>query len=165
MGELGATWAQVFTRVRREDVSFRYVKIKIPDRKYDRGGVNDVMHRKRARRIWGFEKSRVFAAEEEGWLSELAEGLRRVPHVVLVGGGANGKDVIERLCLSLPYVEKPLNSKLIKSFVPELRSRKYFLCFGIPMQSIYMSYEHSMYISHIHVWLCYNNCHFKPTKE
>ena len=35
-----------------------------------------------------------------------------------------------------PYVEKPLNSKVIKSFVPELRSRKCFLCFGIPMLSI-----------------------------
>ena len=47
--------------------------------------VNDVMHRKRARRIWGiWEKSvsRVLASEEEGWLSELAEALRRVPHLM-----------------------------------------------------------------------------------
>ena len=43
---------------------------------------------------------------------------------------------IEGLCVSLsPYVEKPFNSKVIKSFVPELRSRKCFLCFGIPMLS------------------------------
>ena len=35
-----------------------------------------------------------------------------------------------------PYVEKPLNSKVIKSFVPELRSRKCFSCFGIPMLSM-----------------------------
>ena len=47
-------------------------------------------------------------------------------------GGADGKASIERLCLS-PYVEKPFNSKVIKSFVPELRSRKCFSCFGIPM--------------------------------
>ena len=40
-------------------------------------------------------------------------------------GGAEGKASIERLCLS-PYVEKPFNSKIIKSFVPELRSRKSF---------------------------------------
>ena len=41
---------------------------------------------------------------------------------------------IEGFCLSLsPYVKKPLNSKVIKSFVPELRSRKCFSCFGIPM--------------------------------
>ena len=37
-----------------------------------------------------------------------------------------------------PYVEKPLNSKVIKSFVPELRSRKCFSCFGIPMFYVYM---------------------------
>ena len=47
--------------------------------------------------------------------------------------GADGKFSIERMCISLPYVEKPFNSKVIKSFVPELRSRKYFSCFGIPM--------------------------------
>ena len=35
-----------------------------------------------------------------------------------------------------PYVEKPFNSKVIKSFVPELRSRKCFSCFGIPMLSM-----------------------------
>ena len=29
-----------------------------------------------------------------------------------------------------PYVEEPLNSKVIKSFVPELRSRKYFCVSG-----------------------------------
>ena len=32
-----------------------------------------------------------------------------------------------------PYVEEPLNSKVIKSFVPELRSHKCFSCFRIPM--------------------------------
>ena len=46
--------------------------------------------------------------------------------------GVDGKVSIERWYLS-PYVEKPLNSKVIKSFVPEQRSRKCFSCFGIPM--------------------------------
>ena len=45
------------------------------------------------------------------------------------GEGADGTVVIERLCLSLPYVEKPFNSKVIKSFVPELRSREVFFVF------------------------------------
>ncbi len=44
------------------------------------------------------------------------------------GGGADEKDSIERLCLS-PYVEEPLNSKVIKGFVPELRSRYVFFEF------------------------------------
>ena len=68
------------------------------------------------------------------------------------GGGADGKVVIERLCPSLSYVEKPFNSKVIKSFVPELRSPKSFCVWGF-LYSIYMSYEHSMYISRIRVWL------------
>ena len=53
-----------------------------------------------------------------------------------------------------PYIGEPLNSKVIKSFVPELRSRVFrvsrFLCF------MYIFYEHSMYISHIRIWLWYN---------
>ena len=69
--------------------------------------------------------------------------------------GADGKVSIERWYLS-PYVEKPFNSKVIKSFVPELRSRKCFLCSGF-LCSMYICYEHSMYISYIHVWLCYTN--------
>ena len=52
--------------------------------------------------------------------------------VARVGWGADGKVIIERLCIRLPYVET-FNSKVIKGFVPELRSRYVFLCFGIPM--------------------------------
>ena len=37
-----------------------------------------------------------------------------------------------------PYVEEPLNSKVIKSVVPELRSRKCFSCFEIPMFYVYI---------------------------
>ena len=37
-----------------------------------------------------------------------------------------------------PYVEEPLNSKVIKSFVPEVRSRKCFSYFGIPMFYVFM---------------------------
>ena len=57
-----------------------------------------------------------------------------------------------------PYVVKPFNSKVIKSFVPELRSRKcfFFVCVSGFLCYLYMSYEHSMYISHIRVWLCDN---------
>ena len=48
-----------------------------------------------------------------------------------------------------PYVEEPLNSKVIKSFVPELRSRKCFLCFEIPMFYVIYIYEYAMSISHM----------------
>ena len=42
--------------------------------------------------------------------------------------GADEKVIIERLCISLPYVET-FNSKVIKGFVPELRSRYVFFVF------------------------------------
>ena len=43
-------------------------------------------------------------------------------------GGADRKVIIERLCISLPYAET-FNSKVIKGFVPELRSRHVFFVF------------------------------------
>ena len=98
--------------------------------------VNDVMHWKRARRILGILKK-----------PELSLGVRRRRETFASSqwpcggchtwGGADGKASIERLCLS-SYVEKPFNSKVIKSFVPEQRSRKCFSCFGIPMFYVYM---------------------------
>ena len=42
--------------------------------------------------------------------------------------GADGKVIIERWCISLPYVET-FNLKVIKGFVPELRSRYLFFVF------------------------------------
>ena len=85
-----------------------------------------------------FEKKSVelsSALEEEGRLSLACRGL--VVGATRVGGWADGKASIKRLCLS-PYVEKPFNSKVIKSFVPEWRSRKCFSYFRIPMFYVYM---------------------------
>ena len=67
----------------------------------------------------------------------------------MVGGGWKSQN--RKIVPFSPYVEKPLNSKVIKSFVPELRSRKCFSCFEIPLFYVYI-YEHPMYISHIHVY-------------
>ncbi len=66
------------------------------------------------------------ASGEDGWLSlacrsqasGLVAGATRV-------GGADGKVIIKRLCISLPDVET-FNSKVIKGFIPELRSRYVF---------------------------------------
>ena len=89
--------------------------------------------------FWKSQLSWVPGSEEDGWLSlarrSQASGLVVGSHVMR--RGADGKASIERLCLS-PYVEVPLNSKVIKSFVPELRSRKCFSCFRIPMFYVYM---------------------------
>ena len=62
-------------------------------------------------------------------------------------GEADGKVSIEKLYLS-PYVENPFNSKVIKSFVPELRSHNCFLCFGIPMLSIYELWTFYVYFTY-----------------
>ena len=44
-------------------------------------------------------------------------------------GAEDEKARRERMCISLPYVEERLNSKVIKSFLPELRCRYVFFVF------------------------------------
>ena len=75
-----------------------------------------------------FEKSQLVEIETWARRDEFVRFGRRA----LVGLRADDVKAvsIERLCLSLPYVEKLLNSKVIKSFVPELRSRKSFCVSG-----------------------------------
>ena len=81
--------------------------------------VSDVMYQKCGLR---FEKSQL--VEIEAWT--MPDEFVRYGH--RAWWGADEKVSIEKLCLS-PYVEKPFNSKVIKSFVPELRSRKCFFVF------------------------------------
>ena len=131
------TWAQVLTRARGGCVIHRYQN-KNPLMMWmtsctrsARGGFGEIWKKG----SWVENKT----PNKRGRLSGLAEArricARRAPHEI--GVGADGKASRERLCLS-PYVEEPLNSKVIKSFVLELRSRKCFLCFGIPMFYVYM---------------------------
>ena len=107
------------------------------------------MHRKRARGILGILKKSVELILAV-WRRRVTFASSQWPcggcHTCC--GGAHGKASIERLCLS-PYAEKPFNSKVIKSFVSELRSRVFrvsgFRC------SMDICYEHSMFISHIRI--------------
>ena len=88
------------------------------------------------------------------WLTLYTQVVRMLRHGYKGSMEENGKVSIEKLCILSPYVEKPFNSKVIKSFVPELRSRKCFLCFGIPMLSIYelwTFYVHFTYPYHGYV--------------
>ena len=94
------------------------------------------------------------ASEEEGWLSKLAEALWRVR----TWFGADGKISIERWYLS-PYVEKPFNSKVIKSFVPELRSRQVFFVF----RDSYVIYEH--FVNIICTFHIFMYCYVTPASE
>ena len=110
------------------------------------------MHQKHARRIWGDLKKSV---ELGSWLRRrltfaCSPKLGQWPcGRCCTCFGADGKVSIERLCLS-PYVEKPFNSKVIKSFIPELRSPKCFCVLGF-LCYIWTFYEHYMYVSHIHI--------------
>ncbi len=80
------------------------------------------------------------ASGEDGWLllarRNQASGL--VACATRVGAGGRWKSQHRKIVHLSPYVEKTFNSKVIKSFVPELRSRKCFSCFGIPMFYVYM---------------------------
>ena len=85
-------------------MSFRDVKIKIPDRKCDQGDVNDVMHRKLARRIFG-DLRKVIELSFSVRRRRLTFGARRGLAAGAArgggGGGADRKVSIERLSISL----------------------------------------------------------------
>ena len=91
--------------------------------------------------------------KKKGDFRLLAVSLRQVSHVVW------GRWKIQ-VHLS-PYVEKPINSNVIKSFVPELRSRQVFFMFR-DSYVIYMDIRSvlrtgmNMSIAHIRIWLWYN---------
>ena len=73
------------------------------------------------------------ASGKDGWLLLARGGLGQVPHEM----GCRWKSQNRKNVYLSPYVEEPLNSKVIKSFIPELRSCKCFLCFEI-LCSIYI---------------------------
>ena len=106
------------------------------------------MHRKRAEDLGILKKSASWVENwtpnEKGWLSLDREGLGQVSHKM----GGRWKSQNRKNVYLSPYVEEPLNSKVIKSFVPELRSRKWFSCFEIPMFYVYI------YI-YIYIWALY----------
>ena len=71
---------------------------------------------------------------------------------------ADGKVIIERLGISLPYVET-FNSKIIKGFVPELRSRYVFFVFrDSSVLCIYVT--NILCTFHVAIsWLCNTGMH------
>ena len=95
----------------------------------------------------GFWKSQLIelssASGEDGWLLWARWGLGQVSHEM---GGGRWKSQNRKNVYLSPYVEEPLNSKVIKSLVPELRSRK---CFRVSIFtcSMYICYEQSMFVN------------------
>ena len=110
----------------------------------------DVTHRKRAEEFGNSKKvSRVESCLGRRRLVFACSRrpLWRVPHVCVVGRWKSQNRKIVP-----PYVKKPLNSKVIKSFVPELRSRKCFSCFEIPM--FYVIYIWTVYVHFAYPYSC-----------
>ena len=109
-----------------------------------------------ARRIWGILKKvswvENWTPNVKGRLSLPRGGALRAPLmlVVMVVVG-KWKNQNRKIVYLSPYVEEPLNSKVIKSFVPELRSRKCFSCFEIPMIYVYMLWTFYVHFTHIRI--------------
>ena len=119
-----------------EDMSLTDVKIKIPDSKYDRGMWMTSCTGSVRGGFWEIWKGQLV----EFWLGGRRLTFARSPMPCgrcRTWFGGDGKVSIERWYLS-PYVKKPFNSKVIKTFVRELRSRKRFSCFRIPMFYVHM---------------------------
>ena len=142
MGYLGATLRQVFTCVGGTDVSLRDVTIAQVG-----NGVRECGWRHAPEvcgGFWGFWKSQLVelspASGEDGWLLLAHGGALRAPHM---SRGCRWKSQNRKNVYLSPYVEEPLNSKVIKSFGPELR-RKCFSCFEIPM--FYVIYKWTLYV-------------------
>ena len=138
MGFFGATLIQVFTCARRADVSLRDVTIAQMGKRGYR--VRVTSRTGSARRILEIWKKSVSWVEysrpkKKGVFRLLAEALGRCRTRC---GGGRWKSQNKKIVHRSPYVEEPLNSKVIKSFVPELRSRKCFSYFEIPMFYVYI---------------------------
>ena len=101
--------------------------------------------------FWGFEKCQlrwILASKEDGWLLGLAKALRRVLHVVW----GRWKSQHRKNVYLSPYVEKPFNSKVIKSLVPELRSRQVFFYVSGLLYYLYALW--TLWTFCVQVWIC-----------
>ena len=80
--------------------------------------------------------------------------LWRVPHVL----GDRWKSQKRKIVPLSPYVEEPLNSKVMKSFVPEQRSCQVFFVFRDSYVLCYIYiYIWTLYVhfAHIRIWVWY----------
>ena len=127
----------MFTRVRGRSVRVTQRCHNSPRWETGLASANDVTHRKHAEDFGNLKKvSRVETRHRtrRGDFRLLAEAWGRCR----TRWGADEKGQNRKFVPLSTYVEKPLNSKVIKSFVPELRSRKSFSCFEIPMFYVYI---------------------------
>ena len=161
MGYLGATLTQVFTRAGGADVSLRDVTIaQMGNGARECGG----RHAPEARGgFWKFWKSQLVELRTRHRTRRVDfRGSQKPDDLRATGaardGGGRWKSQNRKNVYLPPYVKEPLNSKVIKSFIPELRSRKCFSCFEIPMFYVYMLWTFNVRFTHIRIWLWYRCC-------
>ena len=93
--------------------------------------------------FWGFWRklvelrTRHWTRRVDFWGSLRRDEFARYGHRTRLGGGGRWKSQNRKNVYLSPYVET-FNSKVIKGFVPELRSRKCFCLSRIPMFYVYM---------------------------
>ena len=141
------------SRVCGADVSFRDVTIKIPDRGCDQGC--EWRHTSEAwAEIWEKSVSWVLPRKKKVDFRLLAEALWQLSHVVW----DRWKSCHWKDGYLFSYVEKPLNSKVIKSFISEQRSRKCFCVSGFRCY-LYMCVKNILRTFHVFMcgyvtWVC-----------
>ena len=149
----------VHARARGADVSLRDVTIA-------RDGANDVSHWKRTEDSGNLEKVRELRrdTERDGWLSLARGDFCGGCHTCWRGIWKSQNRKIVPLS---PYVEKPLNSKVIKSFAPELKSRYVFFEFRdsyvLSLWTFDVCFTHSHIMAMVHnpnfsLWVSKLNC-------
>ena len=130
-GLLRCNILQVFTRACRADVLLRDVTI-ARDGKRRLASENDVTHRKRAEdlgRFWKRQRVELRPASgEDGWLSLAGGDLCGGCHTCW-GWGSRWKSQNRKIVPLYPYVEEPLNSKVIKKKVSYLNKEVVFFVF------------------------------------
>ena len=159
MGYLGAILTQVFTRTLARSGRVTQRCHNSPDGK--RG--YRVLVTSRTGSAWsilGILKKSVSWVESclGRWRLTFACSRRPWAGVARDGGGGRWKSQNRNNVYLSPYVEEPLNSKVIKSFVPELRSRyvffefrdSYVLCIYTNIMNVLRT-GMNMFISHIQV--------------
>ena len=113
---------------------------------------NDVTHRKRAENFGNLKK--VYIVETRHRTRRLAFACSRRPWAgVARDGGCRWKSQNRKIVPLSPYVEKPLNSKVIKSFVSEQRSRYVFFVFQDSYDLSLWTFD--LRFTHSRIWLWY----------
>ena len=161
---------QVLTRASRGCVVYR-CQNKNPIEKLTSGCEWRHAPEARARRIWGYLKKLVSGVEFSLGRRRLAFTCSPKPDEFALYGrrtrwvGGRWKSQNRKNVYRSPYVEESLNLKVIKSFVPELRSRKCFSCFEIPMFYVYMLWTFHVHFTHRRIWLWYTHTHIYVYRE